>query len=187
MNKAQVGQPETRRVALLRGINVGGGNRIAMADLRACTESAGCSEVSTVLATGNVVFTDARTGGDLRTALETAYSERFDYRAVVQALTREALVAAVDGYPFDTLAEHHDYVVFSDSAEVTARVVEDMTGQLRPGTTESVATGPGCIYWRVPRGSTLQSAASKVLAARANKTHLTTRNIKTLRKILAVG
>ena len=40
MNEAQAGQPETRRVALLRGINVGGGNRIAMADLRACTEAA---------------------------------------------------------------------------------------------------------------------------------------------------
>lgn len=176
-----------RMVILLRGINVGKANRIAMADLRACTEEAGCSQVSTVLASGNVILTDERPVTELRCALEAAYSSRFGYDAVLQTFTRESLVSAVDGYPFDTLAEHHDYLVFSDSAEVTTRVTRAMTDALRPGTTESVATGPECVYWRVPRGSTLKSAAAKVLDIRENKTHLTTRNLTTLRKILAVG
>ena len=176
-----------RVVALLRGINVGKGNRIAMADLRACTEAAGCSQVASVLASGNVIVTDERSVADLRRALEAAYSARFGYDAVVQVLTRASLAAAVEGYPFDTLAEHHDYLVFSDSAEVTTRVVQAMTAALRPGTTETVAAGPGCVYWRMPRGSTLKSAAAKVLDTRENKIHLTTRNLTTLRKILAVG
>lgn len=180
--------PEPRRaVALLRGINVGRGNRIGMADLRACTESAGCHHVATVLASGNVVLTDSRPVAELRAALEAAYSERFDYRAVVQVLARESLTAAVEGYPFATLPEHHDYLVFSDSADVTARAAQAMENALRPGTTESAAAGPDCVYWRVPRGSTLQSAASKVLESRENKVHLTTRNLTTLRKILDLG
>ena len=179
---------DTRRaVALLRGINVGRANRIAMADLRACTEAAGCSEVATVLASGNVVLTDVRAVSEIRHALETAYSRSFGYDAVVQVLTRQALAAAVDGYPFDALADHHDYLAFSDSAEVTTRVVQAMADELRPGTTETVATGPDCLYWRVPRGSTLGSAAAKVLDSRENRTYLTTRNLRTLRKILAVG
>lgn len=176
-----------RAVVLLRGINVGKANRIAMADLRACTEAAGCREVATVLASGNVVVSDERAVPELRRALEAAYSKSFGYDAVVQVLTRQALASAVDGYPFDTLAEHHDYLVFSDSAEVTTRVAQAMADGLRPGTTETVATGPECLYWRVPRGSTLKSAAAKVLDARENKTHLTTRNLTTLRKILAMG
>lgn len=178
---------ERRVVALLRGINVGRGNRIAMADLRACTEAVGCTDVATVLASGNVVFTDDRPVAELRGALEAAYSARFGYDAVVQVLTLQGLSAAVHGYPFDTLAEHHDYLVFSDSAEVTSRIVELMTDAVRPGTTESVAAGPDCVYWRVSRGETLKSEAAKVLDARDSKVHLTTRNLNTLRKILAVG
>ncbi|MFN7243475.1 MAG: hypothetical protein ACK4M5_09525 [Dietzia cercidiphylli] len=43
------------------------------------------------------------------------------------------------------------------------------------------------MYWRVPRGSTLTSDAYKVLDGRENKRHLTTRNLRTLDRILAAG
>ena len=46
----------TRYVALLRGINVGGNKRVAMADLRSALESLGYEDVSTVLQSGNAVF-----------------------------------------------------------------------------------------------------------------------------------
>jgi len=46
-----------RQVALLRGINVGRAKRVAMADLRTLVESLGYREVSTLLNSGNVVFT----------------------------------------------------------------------------------------------------------------------------------
>src|SRR5699024_834242 len=85
-----------RVVILLRGINVGRANRIAMADLRTCTEDAGCRHVTTVLASGNVIATDERPAAELRRALESAYSARFGYHSVVQVLPRDTLVAAVD-------------------------------------------------------------------------------------------
>lgn len=44
-------------VAMLRSINVGGRNRVAMADLRGLVASLGFGEVSTYLQSGNVVFT----------------------------------------------------------------------------------------------------------------------------------
>lgn len=44
-------------VALMRGINVGGRNRLAMADLSAVFEAAGCTDVRTYIQSGNVVFT----------------------------------------------------------------------------------------------------------------------------------
>lgn len=178
---------EERRVVLLRGINVGKGARIAMADLRECTTDAGCSDVATVLATGNVVVTDRRGPGELRAALETAYAERFGYAAIVQVLDRVQLETAAAGYPFESLDEHHDYLVFSDDPAVAERIVTGMENAFGPGGTECVAPGPGCVYWRVPRGATLASAAGKVLDQRENRSHLTTRNLNTVRRILALG
>lgn len=181
-----------RKAVLLRGINVGKAARIAMSDLKACTESAGGADVKTFLATGNLLVTDPRPLPELRAVLEAAYADRFGYDAVVQVLTREALEAAVESYPFDTLEEHHDYVVFSDDPVVTSRVAQamragvDATGGAS-SSTEAVAEGLDCVYWRVPRGSTLTSEPSKVLDRRENKRHLTTRNILTLRKMLAAG
>jgi uncharacterized protein (DUF1697 family) len=43
-------------VALLRGVNVGGANKLAMSELKAVFENAGCSGVRTVIQSGNVVF-----------------------------------------------------------------------------------------------------------------------------------
>ncbi|MDX2356435.1 DUF1697 domain-containing protein [Dietzia sp. PP-33] len=174
-----------RKVALLRGINVGRSPRISMDDLRACTEAAGGTAVTTVLATGNVLLTDPRPVTDLRAALEAAYAQRFDYRAVVQVVTLDSLAETVTAYPFDTLEDHHDYVVFSDDPEVTDRVLREMHTAVAG--TEAVATGPLGVYWRVPRGSTLSSDAAKVLDSRENKRHLTTRNLRTLARILAAG
>ena len=44
-------------VALLRGINVGGNNKVPMADLRAVVASLGHTAVSTYIQSGNVLFT----------------------------------------------------------------------------------------------------------------------------------
>jgi uncharacterized protein (DUF1697 family) len=49
-----------RQVALLRGVNVGRGNRISMADLRALLSGLGCEEVRTLLNSGNAVFSSAK-------------------------------------------------------------------------------------------------------------------------------
>lgn len=181
------GSSADRKVALLRGINVGRSARIAMADLRACTEESGCTEVRTVLATGNVVLTDPRTEDELRAVLEAAYADRFGYDAVVQVLTRDAVEEAVAAYPFESLDEHHDYVVFSDDPAVTRAVAEAMGAATEPGGTEVVTAGSGCVYWRVPKGATLNSAAGKASGNRAHDRHLTSRNLRTLHKILAVG
>jgi len=64
-------------VALLRGINVGGRNRVAMANLREVVTSLGHTEVTTYVQSGNVVFTspDADTGA-LVAALEQRIGER---------------------------------------------------------------------------------------------------------------
>ena len=52
-----------RYVALLRGINVGGKNKVAMADLKACLEQAGLDNVSTYINSGKLSNTRPLGGG----------------------------------------------------------------------------------------------------------------------------
>lgn len=181
---APEGRDAHRLVALLRGINVGKAARIAMADLVECTEAAGCTDVRTVLATGNVILTDPRPEAEVRSALEAAYADRFGYDAVVQVISSRRVEEAVVSYPFETLPDHHDYAVFSDDYSTIDILVPEMRARMDPDGTEAVAAGPGCLHWRVPRGSTLASPAGKLLDAREHRRHLTTRNLKTLRKVL---
>lgn len=49
----------TRYIALLRGINISGKNKISMPELKAALIQKGFSEVSTYLNSGNIIFSDA--------------------------------------------------------------------------------------------------------------------------------
>jgi len=77
-----------RRVALLRGINVGRAKRLAMADLRALVEDLGYGDVRTLLNSGNIIFTVPRTKrGDAAARIEKAIASRLGVSARVYVLT----------------------------------------------------------------------------------------------------
>jgi uncharacterized protein (DUF1697 family) len=73
-------------VALLRGINLGARNKIAMQDLRALFESLGAEEVSTYVQSGNVVFKSSAAAHGLVEQIEAAI--RRDLGLEVTALVR---------------------------------------------------------------------------------------------------
>ncbi len=56
MARPATGKQTTRHVALLRGVNVGGKNKLPMAALAALFTKLGCASVSTYIQSGNVVF-----------------------------------------------------------------------------------------------------------------------------------
>ncbi len=65
---------------MLRGINVGGNNIIKMADLKACFERMGFSNVSTYIQSGNVIFESTKKdAARLEKKIETSLSEAFRY------------------------------------------------------------------------------------------------------------
>lgn len=90
-------------VALLRGINVGGHNKVAMADLRAVASSIGHTEVATYVQSGNVVFAAADPDADataLAQALETAIAKRLAVRPEVIVVSADDLRGVVAENPF---------------------------------------------------------------------------------------
>lgn len=105
-------------VALLRSINVGGGGRLAMADLRAVAESCGHRDVRTYIQSGNVVFraTETRTASVANT-LRDALREQVGIDTSVFVRTRDELAAVVAANPLADRAPDPTrlHVVFTDA------------------------------------------------------------------------
>lgn len=174
----------SRYVALLRGVNVGGIN-IKMADLKVAFAGLGYTDLRTVLASGNVVFASDETDtAAIKQRIETCLRETFGYEAWIVLLDLETLRAIVDAYPFDPHKEGwHPYVVLSSDP-----VVLDGLAELRDGLdpqVERIRFGDGVLYWEVQRGMSVDSAFGKQSSKARNKPNITTRNLRTLIKLLA--
>ncbi len=88
-------------VALLRGINVGGKNKLPMVDLVAMFEAAGGTAVRTYIQSGNVVFeADDGVAGTIPMSIQRAIEARFGHSVPVVTRTADALAAAVAGNPY---------------------------------------------------------------------------------------
>jgi uncharacterized protein (DUF1697 family) len=169
-----------RWIALLRGVNVNG-ITIRSADLRSLFEERGYTDVRTVLASGNVVFSAAGTAAHLKSDVERALRERFGYDAWIVLVPHDRLAAIVDGFPFDSAPDRHDYVLFGSDDAALDDLLEDL--DLDPAV-EQVARGDGVVSWSCPKGSSTDTAFARRAGAARFKRTTTTRNVNTLRKLL---
>lgn len=87
-------------IALLRGINVGGRNKVPMADLRSLAEGLGWGEVRTYIQSGNLVFEADGKQARLEAALEVAIEERFGLEIPVLVRSAADWQAFVEENPF---------------------------------------------------------------------------------------
>jgi len=104
-----------RHVALLRGINVGGKNKLPMAALAAMFRDEGAGDVATFIASGNVVFAAApKLAAALPARIEKRIAADFALRVPVMLRSADELAAAVARNPFVTrgVDENHLFVMF---------------------------------------------------------------------------
>ena len=85
---------------MLRAINLKGHNRIGIADLRALFADLGCTDVSTYVQSGNVVFKSPKTAPQLVGAIERAISSAFGLDVTVLVRSKQELAKVVAGNPF---------------------------------------------------------------------------------------
>ena len=174
-----------RWVVLLRGVNIGN-VRIAMQELAEALTAHGFAGVRTVLASGNVVLTtDAEDPARIAADVHRVIRDRFGFDVVVLPVPVPVVRTAVEEYPFPRAGDRHAYVVFAERTEALAELLE-AAGALDPAV-EHVATGEGVLYWDAPKGETLTTAFGRHYGARQRSGAVTTRNLKTLEKILAVA
>jgi uncharacterized protein (DUF1697 family) len=91
----------TTWIVLLRGVNVGGNNKLPMKELAALLETLGLSDVKTYIQSGNVVFRGPKgPAAKLAATIASAIEDTFDFRPGVIALTKEDFAKAVARNPF---------------------------------------------------------------------------------------
>ncbi|WP_411719673.1 DUF1697 domain-containing protein [Mycetocola sp.] len=172
--------PANLRIALLRGVNVGGVT-VKSAELVDVFRALGFTDVRTVLASGNVLFTGDAGVPEPAEAIEKALSETFGYSARVILTDQAEVTRVLEAYPFDEADDRQPYVVFvSQPGDIQALL--DIAGDL-DGDVERMQPGDGVLYWEVRKGMSTTSAFSK-RTARTPGILTTTRNLRTLRKLL---
>jgi uncharacterized protein (DUF1697 family) len=167
--------------AFLRGVNVGGLN-LKMAEVAVAFADAGFADVRTVLASGNVLLDSPGDAAAVRSTAEAALRERFGYQAWVLVYEIDTVRAILEAYPFEPeVAGFHSYVTFvADTA-----VLDELSALATDiGADEKIVRGDGVIYWQVPKGSTLNSTVGKTMGNKRYKSSTTTRNLRTLGKLL---
>jgi len=170
----------TKYAAFLRGVNVGGVN-LKMADVADALTDAGFNNVRTILASGNVLLESSAKVATVRKKAETALRDRFGYDAWVLAYDLDTVRAVDEAYPFERDVDgQQSYVTFVTDADIL-----DELAQLRPGADEKIQRGEGVIYWQVPKGSTLDSTVGKTMGMKRYKSSTTSRNLRTLAKVLS--
>jgi len=117
----------TRQVALLRGINVGGRNKIAMAPLREAITALGYADVQTHLQSGNVVFGTDRRPDRVASEVEAVIADRFGLAIGIVVRTHDHLAQVVSRNPLpEAAAEPARFLVNFLSAAPDPAVVAEI-------------------------------------------------------------
>jgi uncharacterized protein (DUF1697 family) len=166
-----------RLVGLLRGINLGTKRRVAMADLRELVTELGYTDVRTVLASGNVIFTGAQ--ATAQQTLEAGLAQRYGFKVDVVLRTMEELHQVVGDEPFgdevDNLTRY--FVVFLPSPPNLGTLPEQ---DFAP---DKFAAAGREIYAWCPDGMQ-NSRLMKALGKPGIAATATVRNMSTVKKLL---
>jgi uncharacterized protein (DUF1697 family) len=167
--------------AFLRGVNVKGTN-MKMAEVGKVFENAGMKEVSSVLASGNILFSSEKSGIELKPILEKSMSEQFDYEAFIFVKNLEEISRIFNDNPFETNPDLHIYG-FVGIEGIEKILMQEFERSKKVENEKAEIIGKN-FYWQVPKGSTLDSEFGKILGKKSLKNSFTSRNINTFEKIL---
>lgn len=166
----------TTHIALLRAVNVGGTGKLPMTDLRAMCEAAGLRNVTTYIASGNVVFDAPGTAAKAKSALEAALARYAGKPVGVAIRTAAEMAQVLTDNPFPDAAPNRVVAIFLDAAPPA-----DTLATVRHRVDEEIALGAREIY--VHYGEGMASSKLVIPAAKAG----TARNLNTVAKLAAMA
>jgi uncharacterized protein (DUF1697 family) len=170
-------------VALLRGINVGGKNKVEMKQLKAVFEEAGMASVRTYINSGNVIFSSSsRSKARLATLFEDAIARHFGFKVEVVVRDIKSMRAVVKAIPSKWTNDHKmkcDVMFLWDDVNRPS-VMKQLT--IKPEM-EDVKYESGALIWRVDRENVTKSGMMRLAGTPLYK-RMTIRNCNTARKLL---
>lgn len=177
----------TRYVALLRGINVGGRNKIAMTDLRA-TLTDRFDAVETFIQSGNVLFETAEPRAGLEATIEAILEDRFGVPIVTIVRSHTQLQAAVTSAPEGFGARpdtYHSDAVFLKAPLTAAKAIGAVRAVGPREGVDQAWAGKGVLYLARLSAKRTQSRLSRI-ASRPEYQLMTIRTWSTTTKLLAL-
>lgn len=179
-------------VALLRGINLGGHNKVPMADLRDIMTSLGHTDVATYIQSGNVVFsTDREDTATVAADIEHAIEGRLGVRSPVLVLSRADLARIAQDNPYqdepNLRAVHVVFLPAEPSPEMIASVAEAQDMAAKKGSPDTAQYAGRALFLHTPDGfgrselATLLTRAGRPMSAKGAGT---ARNAATVSKLL---
>lgn len=160
-------------VALLRAVNVGGTGKLAMSDLKAVCEAAGCVHVRTYIASGNVVFASDGTEQSIKALLEARLETHTGHPVCVLVRTATAIADIVARNPFPCASGDRVAVIFLEHA-AASDILDDVSGRADD---EKLLLGHREIYVHYAGG--IGRSKLRIPAARTG----TARNMNTVTKL----
>ena len=179
-------------LALLRGINVGGRNKVPMAELREVVTSLGHTGVTTYIQSGNVLFTTPESDtAKLASALEAAITGAFGIESSVVVLSRDELAQILDRNPYkgepNPKLVHVVFLNAEPPAALLDRITAAQNAAVAKGSRDAVAAIGPALYLHTPDGFGTSELAQVLLriAGQAGVA-ATARNWATTTKLLSL-
>ena len=175
-------------VALLRGINVGGNNKVVMSELRAQIAAEGFGHVRTYINSGNLLFEaeDQASHEDIAQAVEDILARHYDFPIRLALLTAQDYLAQLDELPdwWHGEVARRDALFYTrglDRHHVRERIEAMELGD------EAVYFGEHAVFWgKFDEKSFLKTAYHKRLLREDFYRQVTIRSGATVEKIAAM-
>ena len=173
-------------IALLRGINVGGKNKLPMKDLTAMFREAGCEDVRTYIQSGNVVFSaEPELARDIPSLISDSIMSRFGYSVPVVVRTAREIQQIVEVNPFAQAGfEANRLLVFFMADLPDKAMVESLDPDRSPG--DEFAVVGREVYVHYPNGVARSKLTNAYFDSRLSTT-CTGRNWRTVNKLLEMA
>ena len=167
-----------RYAALLRGVNVGGKNKLPMADLRDIFAQAGCEAVQTYIQSGNVVFeAEPNLAERVPEIVSLAIREQFGFETAVVVRSGEELGQVAASNPFDTSGDPRFLQVAFLEDTPSAEAVSRLDPERSPP--DAFIVRGRNVYLHYPNGVAGSRLTNEYLAAQL-QTGSTMRNWRTV-------
>lgn len=171
-------------IALLRGINVGGKNKVSMKELKELVEKSGYQDVSTYINSGNIIFSSEN--ADIESLIKHFNAfifEHFKLDLSVMVISAEELTDALshspDWWDADETSKHNTIFVIPP---MTADEVMKEVGDAKPEY-EKVSSFGRVIFWSAPLETFSRTRWSKVVGKSVYGS-ITIRNSNTAKKLM---
>ncbi|MGE5607266.1 MAG: DUF1697 domain-containing protein [Bacteroidota bacterium] len=170
-------------ILLLRGINVGGKNKVSMKELKELLEKSGFQDVVTYINSGNIIFATENFDIEfLKRNCETLILDQFKLDLSVMIIAAEELIEALNNAPdwWDVAQESKHNAIFVIPPTTVDEVFKEV-GAIKPEY-ERVSSFGRVIFWSAPFKTFSRTRWSRV-AGKAVYNNITIRNSNTVKKL----